>query len=526
MGLTERVDRSLKMWQKLAVVLAGIVLLSLFNLAVLWYLQKQAFKDYERAQRATEVTRKVKDFLAYHIRWKVNFLTGLLNESAPRVETDPSRCPLERFLAEYHPESPEEAALVSKILETDRRLHLSAAKVQKLFAEEADYEDIVRIYNEDINPTSKRLFALLRKLNAEFVQVREARAKEEAYSALELSKKAVFITTLILIVAAFLMLVFIAVRLSRGVGMILSVVDDLAHGDFSRPFSIPGRDEISRILQRLEQMVVSLRPLLRDVASGSENLERVSEEVRGRLEEASREAEEAGERATRMREEAHRVLESVEEEVRSINEISAAIQEISQNTTKASMVTREAVEKAQRAQEIMNRVGEASQEIEGVIQLITGIAEQTKFLALNATIEAARAGEAGKGFAVVANEVKELARQTAEATEDITQRIRAMQSGSEEAIRAADEIASIIQEIDQIASAIASAVEEQTAVIGDIAQKVEDQKAGAEEFAREAEEAYQAAQKALSGIKENMEAMRKLVALAHQLAENVSRFKV
>jgi len=526
MSFMEKIDRSLKMWQKLLLSFLVVIFISMINLGVLWYFQEKADQDYLKAEQAQKLRENLERFISFHIRWKVNVLVAVLNETAPQVVVDPEKCPLQKFLANYKALSSEEAELVRKIQEVDRKLHLSAAEMRKLYAQEADYENIVEVYNEKTNPISKRLFRLLEQLGHDFLNKREAEAKARASKAIFMVKKITLATNLILIFSTIFVLIVISRGLSRNINQILEAVDALARGDFSGSFGVWGRDETAQILRHLDNMVSTLRPLLKEVASGSREVEEVSFEMRDRLERASREAEEAGERATRMKNEGRAILQSVEEESQSINEISTAIQEISQNTTRASMITKEAVEKARNAQEIMHRVGAASQEIEGVIQLITNIAEQTKFLALNATIEAARAGEAGKGFAVVANEVKELARQTAEATEEITQKVRAMQAGSEEAIRAADEINNIIQEIDQIASAIAAAVEEQTAVISDIAQKVDDQRASAERFAREAEEAYAAAQKTLAGVKENLESIRKLVAVAQELAQAVSRFKV
>ncbi len=526
MGFMDKVDRSLKIWQKLLLSFLGVIFISLLNLGILWYFQEKADEQYLRAGKAQDMMRNLEKFTTYHVRWKVNVLAAMLNESAPQVLVDPKKCPLQKFLAQYQSSEPSEALLIKKILQVDRQLHLSVAEMRTLYEEEADYEDIVEVYNEKTNPLSKKLFKLLDELQGEFLSKREKEARARAAKALLLVKRVTLLTNLILIVSIILILVVISRGLSRNIKAILEAVDALARGDFSRSLAVSGRDETAAILNHLDHMVSSLRPLLKEVASSSKEVEEVSSEMKERLERASREAEEAGARATRMRDEGRAILQSVEEESQSINEISTAIQEISQNTTRASMITKEAVEKARNAQEIMHKVGAASQEIEGVIQLITSIAEQTKFLALNATIEAARAGEAGKGFAVVANEVKELARQTAEATEDITQKIRAMQAGSEEAIRAADEITGIIQEIDQIASAIAAAVEEQTAVISDIAQKVDEQRGSAERFAQEAEEAYAAAQKTLAGVKENLEAIQKLVQVARELAQAVSRFKV
>ena len=122
--------------------------------------------------------------------------------------------------------------------------------------------------------------------------------------------------------------------------------------------------------------------------------------------------------------------------------------------------------------ETMSKLGQSSQEIGQVVKVITSIAQQTNLLALNATIEAARAGEAGKGFAVVANEVKELARQTAKATEEIGNKIAGVQADTGSAVNAIKEIAGVINKINEISTTIASAVEEQNAATGEISRNV------------------------------------------------------
>jgi methyl-accepting chemotaxis protein len=130
------------------------------------------------------------------------------------------------------------------------------------------------------------------------------------------------------------------------------------------------------------------------------------------------------------------------------------------------------VRQAATTSETMSKLGQSSQEIGQVVKVITSIAQQTNLLALNATIEAARAGEAGKGFAVVANEVKELARQTAKATEEIGNKIAGVQSDTGLAVSAIREIAGVIDKINEISTTIASAVEEQNAATGEISRNV------------------------------------------------------
>ncbi len=148
--------------------------------------------------------------------------------------------------------------------------------------------------------------------------------------------------------------------------------------------------------------------------------------------------------------------------------MSSSIVEISKNAGEATRVANDAVGVADQTSQIIRKLGASSVDIGNVVKVITSIAQQTNLLALNATIEAARAGEAGKGFAVVANEVKELAKETARATEDISQRVQAIQVDSEGAVSAIDQISSIIGQINEIFGTIASAVEEQTATSNEI----------------------------------------------------------
>lgn len=152
----------------------------------------------------------------------------------------------------------------------------------------------------------------------------------------------------------------------------------------------------------------------------------------------------------------------------SSQEMTSSIKEIAKNTNETSQITEQAKQKASLAGEVMNRLGASSIEIGNIIKVITTIAEQTNLLALNATIEAARAGEAGKGFAVVANEVKELAKETSKATEDITHRIKMIQNESQNAITTIKEIIDTITRVSDLTNMIATSIEEQSATTSEI----------------------------------------------------------
>ncbi len=160
--------------------------------------------------------------------------------------------------------------------------------------------------------------------------------------------------------------------------------------------------------------------------------------------------------------------ENISSVAASIKEMSSTLGEVASNCAKESGIAGEADEQAKRTREIMQRMLTSSNEIGQVLDVINDIAAQTNLLALNATIEAASAGEAGKGFAVVANEVKELARQTSSATEEIGKKIDEMQSSTSESVKAIESISSVVEEVSSISSSIAAATEEQSASINEI----------------------------------------------------------
>lgn len=205
-------------------------------------------------------------------------------------------------------------------------------------------------------------------------------------------------------------------------------------------------------------------------------------------------------------------------------ELTASVGEISEQVTSSSAIARSAVKKAQNTNEMVGSLTAASQKIGDVVQLITDIAKQTNLLALNATIEATRAGEAGKGFAVVANEVKELAKQTTAATTEIAEHINGIQSATQGAVSAINDITEIINKIDEIATIIAAAVEEQSSVTGEIAESTNQAASGTQEVTQNITVVTQAANETGQAASEVLMNADELLKQADVLQDEVEKF--
>ncbi len=231
----------------------------------------------------------------------------------------------------------------------------------------------------------------------------------------------------------------------------------------------------------------------------------------------SRSAEETAVQADVVSAAAAQVSDSVQTVASAVEEMSVSVREIAQNAGEASRVAGQAVEVAEITNATVSKLGVSSAEIGEVIAVITSIAEQTNLLALNATIEAARAGEAGKGFAVVANEVKELAKETAKATDDISGKIAAIQSDTGGAVEAIGRISSIIAQISDIQNTIATAVEEQNSTTNEIARNVSEAARGSSEIAENIGSVAGAARATTEGAAAIQDASAALGSIADEL---------
>ncbi|WP_230977565.1 methyl-accepting chemotaxis protein [Georgenia yuyongxinii] len=252
----------------------------------------------------------------------------------------------------------------------------------------------------------------------------------------------------------------------------------LADGDFTVPADITSRDEVGRMAASLSRAQTSLRTLVGDLAGTANSVAAAAQALASAGNQLAAGSEETSEQAGTAAAAAEQVSHNVQAVAAGAEQMGASIREIATNANEAADVATRATDVAAATNETVTKLGTSSQEIGNVVRVITSIAEQTNMLALNATIEAARAGEAGKGFAVVASEVKELAQETARATEDIARRIKAIQTDSAGAVGAIGEISAIVDSISAYQVSIASAVEEQTATTNEMLRGVEEVAAG------------------------------------------------
>ncbi len=308
---------------------------------------------------------------------------------------------------------------------------------------------------------------------------------------------------------------------------VVSQLKDMSQGegDLTQRLAVQSEDEIGELAKWFNLFVEKIQKTVRVIGDNIQALAGSAEELTAVSQQMSSNSEETAAQANVVSAASEQVSKNVQTVAAGAEEMSASIKEISKNTSDAARVAKEAVDVAEQTNKTISKLGESSAEIGNVIKVITSIAEQTNLLALNATIEAARAGEAGKGFAVVANEVKELAKQTGQATEDISQKISAIQHDTQGAVTAIQQISGIINQVNDIANTIASAVEEQSVTTNEMSRNVTEAAKGSNEIVQNITGVAQAAQSTASGATQTQAAAQELARTASDLQGLVSQFK-
>jgi methyl-accepting chemotaxis protein len=316
--------------------------------------------------------------------------------------------------------------------------------------------------------------------------------------------------------------------ISRALRQLSLMIEDIAQGegDVTKRLEVSSNDELGEISRFFNLFMDKLQDILRQVAANMGQMTAASQ----RLLEASQEiAANSGETSLQA-DAVSQATQHVNQNLQSVSvgagQMTTTVKAIADNTQEAVQMASNAVQTAQAVNATVAKLGQSSAEIGQVVKVITAIAQQTNLLALNATIEAARAGEAGKGFAVVANEVKELAKQTANATKDIDQKISAIQTNTKKAVEAIAVISGVINQINGISGTIATAVEEQSSTTAEMTRNVGEAAQGAGEISANIGGVAQAANGTSARAQESQKAAEELATVAAQLSVLVGRFKI
>jgi len=364
----------------------------------------------------------------------------------------------------------------------------------------------------------------------------------------------IFISIIIMIILSIAGLTFILNKLI--IKTLLDFVEKFkiaSEGDLTVRFSHNSGDELGIFAEVINSFFKKLEGLITDISGNSHSLIKASEGLRGTSEQMSSNAQKLTEQSNTISagaEEMDNAMNSVSasaEELStslghistSIEEMASSIGEVAENTCKASSIANKAVNTVNASKSTVEQLGTSAKEIGNVIDVILDIADQTNLLALNATIEAARAGEAGKGFAVVANEVKELARQTSHATDDIRLKVEKIQKSAMETVKAIEQLGNVVNQVHNISNTIASAVEEQSAttknmsetvgqassVSVEVSRQISEASGMSKEISRSISDALEIAKDTQNASEETSSSSGELLSVASSLNNLVEKFK-
>jgi methyl-accepting chemotaxis protein len=501
---------------------------------------------------------------------------------------DPLGCAFGKWMSGFKTANPELNRCVSEIQASHQQFHQSAARVKELVAA-GKRDEAATLVRGDLQKAMGQTFKAFGLMLAEAekasrlydnmyegVMVRararqdrvlellgglivmNEQASEDSTRNAQANSRLARTAALVAMGSGFLIALTLGTLLTRTIKRSITLTVDLARrvadGDLTRQVAVHQNDETGQLANAMNSMVTRLRDLVagirecgRTLAGAAGGLSATSSQLASGAEETTAQsstvaaaAEEMSVNMTHMAASSEQMSASIRSVAAAVEQMGASISEVARNAEQAAGVAGNAARLAEVSNDRIGQLGSAANEIGRVIEVIQDIAEQTNLLALNATIEAARAGDSGKGFAVVATEVKELARQTADATEDIRRRIEGIQSATGEAVQSIGEISQVIGNVNSVSRTIASAVEEQSITTREIAQSVSEAATasstvsqGVAQSASASREITQsisgvdvAARQTAQGAAQTQNAGAEMARLAEQLQGLVDRFTV
>ena len=551
--------KSWKLWKKLGagfgVVLALLVLVCGWSY---WGVGEMAH-DAEQVVDSNNLRGDIFQKEIDHLNWAAKVSTLLIDEKVTEldVQTDSTLCAFGKW---YHGEGrkhaeqllPELKDTLAQIEGPHERLHKSAIQIAKVFQRE-DTKKAMQVYRTETMPALQEIQQLLQDIR-EVSGEHATKIDEQMASKASGTQRAVLILGVIATVVGIGLSIGLTLIIVRPLHMGVQFAEVMAGGDLSQRVELDQDDEIGGLIKALNKMAANMQSVMRDLtanattlANSSTELSATSTELAGGAEETTAQsatvasaAEEMSTNMNNMAASTEQMTSNVKTVASAVEEMTASISEIAKNAEQASTVADNAAQLTQSSNESIGQLGTAADEIGKVIETIQDIAEQTNLLALNATIEAARAGDAGKGFAVVATEVKELAKQTADATEDIRGRIEGIQGSTGEVVRSIGQIGEVIKQVNDTSRTIASAVEEQSITTKEIAQNVmqtsdaaavvssgvSESASASQEITRNIAGVDQAARQTAQGAAQTQTASGELSRVAEELQTLVGQFSV
>jgi methyl-accepting chemotaxis protein len=543
----------------------------------------ETFVDFDRALDALLAERWID-----HLSWANDLAKSVLTGAPFKGGLDPKACAFGKWYHAYQPSNPSLAKLLQGWEAPHDRLHATARKIKERL-DQNDLNGARAIYQQETLPTLEDLNVQYEKTmgwidaSVEKLVASQEIFHHETLPALEETKSILnqlrerfdhsfegaeaqmmenidseISATLILALAALLLGILAAAFIARGITRPIAKGVDFAkamsEGDLTQSLAIAQEDEVGVLAKALNTMAGNLRKMFQEISAGVDTLSSSStelsaisqqmatgaEQTSGKSDQVAAAAEEMSANMNSVAAASEQASTNVQMVAAAAEQMSATIGEITGNTEKGRLITGDAVVKAKSVSTRVAELGKAALDVGKVTETINEISEQTNLLALNATIEAARAGEAGKGFAVVANEIKELAKQTADATQDIRLKIEGIQGTTEGTVTEINQIETVINEINAIVATIATAVEEQSTSTKEVASNVNQAAQGiqdvnanvsqsttvADSIAEDVAEVNQAAKEMSGGSVQVNTSARELSELAESLKRMVGRFRI